>query len=1032
MKQNSMFYLTCFAFCERLFSQIALLLCLSLLLLSGVQVRAQSACSGVFSGGVQSNSATGSVDIFIDAVVNGSGSSIASPTVNDFGQSSACDSGDCTATGTPANSVTVTFPSFPASDGSINVTTVTPTTTTIIAGDYGALTESVNNADVTLSSTNLDYTFTSFQLSNADAVLTLSPGDYYIAGDFKLDSTNLELKLSEPGLVRIFVGGDMTISGGNIDSSDFSGNPFFWYIEGDFNGGQGSTLNGYIYVKGDATVTNLTTINGGISAKELNMFNDTTVNYDAASLASGLGDSCVGDSALDSFSISVGGGTGSTCFPTEITISALDSSSSVLTDYVGTIALTTSTSNGDWAKTATASDALGTLLGTGGADSGSANYTFEASEADAGTITIELENTHAEALTITVEDSSEGVSSTSSLLTFSENAFVVSSTDRLGDDVIAGRSHSFQIDMYRRDPSTGICSVASGYNATAIKTWLARDPSDPGGAAPTLTNTVSATISLPDVEPGTNNLTLNFSAGSATFSLGTTDVGRYALSFLDDSNGFSTSDITGSSNTLTARPFGFHIGVTDASAVANPAATTASGNVFTTAGANFNIGVTAVAWSSAADANGDGIPDGHNDTNPTNNADLSANAALVSFGQEATAAESIVLQSSLYLPSPGTDPGLQNSTVGGNTLSSFSSGVATTSTAFFEEVGIIEISAAVQDGDYLATGTANTTNSVSLSGAVGRFVPANFTLANENIAATCGFSYMDEPFNLSLNLTAVNASGVTTTNYRDDFIKLDSSVGTLTLGVIDTAAPTLLSGIGRVNSALSRTVSWNSGVASVTKPMSVTRDTSLDGPYNVVDIGINLSDIDGITHSVDMDANNDTTDDHHQLGTTTIRYGRLRLDSAFGPETASLPVNFLLEFWNNTFWQTTTDDTSCTAIDQTDIAYVTVNAMGAETSVTIDLSKNVTVGGGTTTGSYGNESGGNIAFSNGDALQSFSAPGAGNTGTFFIDVDITNYDWLKFDWDGSGTDDDALPRAYYSFGTYRGHDRIIYWNEVLD
>lgn len=60
-------------------------------------------------------------------------------------------------------------------------------------------------------------------------------------------------------------------------------------------------------------------------------------------------------------------------------------------------------------------------------------------------------------------------------------------------------------------------------------------------------------------------------------------------------------------------------------------------------------------------------------------------------------------------------------------------------------------------------------------------------------------------------------------------------------------------------------------------------------------------------------------------------------------------------------------------------------------------------------------------------------PGAGNTGNFKVDIDLTNYPWLLFDWnlDGDYSNDTALPSAQFSFGSYRGHDRIIYWREVL-
>jgi len=142
---------------------------------------------------------------------------------------------------------------------------------------------------------------------------------------------------------------------------------------------------------------------------------------------------CLGGAVLNRFQIDVGS-TASVCAPQEVSITAIDSDENVMESYVGSIQLSTSSNNGTWSNTATASDAQGTLTPEA-ADSGAGTYVFEAGGADAGQITIELENTHAETLTITVNDTGEGVSSTSSSVTFSENAFVISENDSLAEDV---------------------------------------------------------------------------------------------------------------------------------------------------------------------------------------------------------------------------------------------------------------------------------------------------------------------------------------------------------------------------------------------------------------------------------------------------------------------------------------------------------------------------------------------------------------------------------------------------------------------
>src|SRR5690606_15574511 len=51
-----------------------------------------------------------------------------------------------------------------------------------------------------------------------------------------------------------------------------------------------------------------------------------------------------------------------------------------------------------------------------------------------------------------------------------------------------------------------------------------------------------------------------------------------------------------------------------------------------------------------------------------------------------------------------------------------------------------------------------------------------------------------------------------------------------------------------------------------------------------------------------------------------VRFGRLRLADAFGPETAPLPASFVTEYWDGSVWVQNTDD-SCTQIAVADITY---------------------------------------------------------------------------------------------------------------
>ena len=734
---------------------------------------------------------------------------------------------------------------------------------------------------------------------------------------------------------------------------------------------------------------------------------------------------CFDAPAIDHFLIDVGSGAASTCLPQSISITAQDAANNTLSAYTGSVNLATSTGNGNWTTTGVPADALGNLI-PGAADSGNASYQFEASGNDNGTITLDLNNSHAETLTITVVDPSAGVSSTSANLTFSENAFVVSSTDSLGDDVIANRRHNFQVQMVREDPDTGSCGVAIEYTAASVKTWITRSAADPGGAGPQVSNAAaSSTASLGSTPPAGPNFTLPFINGQADFTLLASDVGAWAMNFLDDSSGFSDQDINGGSGTYVARPFGFYLEVTD-----NPGAVDASGGILTAAGNNFELNVSAVGWDATDDVNDDGIPDGHNDSDPANNTPLGNNAVLNSFGNESPG-ESVQLGSVLLAPAGGNDPGLATSAVlpaDGRIISSFSGGTGSTNSLYFSEVGIIEISANIEDGDYLGAGNVFSARTQSQSSYVGRFTPVNFAVlpGSMNEACTLGmnYSYMGEPFSVEYQLEARNTFDVITSNYRNDFVKLNASDGSLSFGAIDLALPTPLS--DRLTHQ-STGFTWGNGTGALVSNIVLERGASPDGPYDQVDIGVIPVDEDGVgvaAGAYNLDTDNDTSSDHVRLEQTEVRYGRLRLADSFGPETANLPVDFVTEYWNGSIWAVNEDD-SCTSIALSQIDF-------DGDPIDVAANRTVSVGGGSSTGVYNSLAGSAVNFSNGNAGHYFTAPGTGNMGEINVDVNLTLYPWLRFDWDQDGDhSDSALPTATFTFGSYRGHDRIIYWQEIL-
>ena len=59
------------------------------------------------------------------------------------------------------------------------------------------------------------------------------------------------------------------------------------------------------------------------------------------------------------------------------------------------------------------------------------------------------------------------------------------------------------------------------------------------------------------------------------------------------------------------------------------------------------------------------------------------------------------------------------------------------------------------------------------------------------------------------------------------------------------------------------------------------------------------------------------------------------------------------------------------------------------------------------------------------ALLVLAAPGEGNTGSVQVEYPVPLY-W-QYDFDDDGVEEN--PKSTATFGVYRGHDRVIYWQE---
>lgn len=688
------------------------------------------------------------------------------------------------------------------------------------------------------------------------------------------------------------------------------------------------------------------------------------------------------------------------CLGQELVISALDPTGKVVGNYQGSVQISTSTGRGNWSRVA----ASGTLSPNPDTDdNGAVTYTFAA--ADNGSATLRLANPRGGSLAVTVRDATLGIATTSATLSFAGNYFVITTSDALGSDVVAGRPHLLRVEMWS-SASGGSCGVVSAYTGSRnLKAWLTRDSQDPNGAAPQL-----GTTSLPGAAPAASNLSGSFVNGVLNLTLGSTDVGKYSLNLRDDSLSFSSQPINGSSSVLVARPFGLALdfgGDRQANGTTGTStATGAGGPLFARAGQPFGTTLRAVRWQAADDADGDGRPD--------SGANLYDNAATASFGAEPTPAL-VSLDAVLVQPAGGTPGVLDN----GDSLTGFSGGSVTV-TPDYSEVGIITLTASLDGGSYLGSGRTITGTAPNL----GRFAPDHFRVAAGALTPFCSvatpFTYMGQAYDVSYTLVAENASGSPTRNYTGAFARLNpGSAAALRFRAVNLGAtPTALS--SRL-SASALTGTWNSGSNAATARLTLGRAPGPDGSFDILATGLSPIDTDGTTleaATFDLDTDNDAVNDAASLGVQSLRYGRLAVDNAAGSELLPLSVPVRLEYWrpigasgNGAFFPN--PDDSCTTLG------ATPPGPPSWGSFTLGGYTNNLQAGETAVGAWS-------GFGGGSGRLTLSAPGNGNDGA--LTLTVSSPAWLRFDYDkGSAGDEDASGRE--SFGLYRGKGPVIFWRE---
>jgi MSHA biogenesis protein MshQ len=379
----------------------------------------------------------------------------------------------------------------------------------------------------------------------------------------------------------------------------------------------------------------------------------------------------------------------------------------------------------------------------------------------------------------------------------------------------------------------------------------------------------------------------------------------------------------------------------------------------------------------------------------------------------------------------------------------FTEGVYTYTSANFSEVDSLTFN--VQDADYSDNIISNTQGSQTL----GLFIPAYFEVtANafgfDSFCSTSSpFSYFGQNFGFatdpSFTITAYNANGITTSNYRD--ASWDWLLTAAQPSATSFSDPNFSGGISiyEEGTATSENVE-SSGIeygkrlltlqdmqliyakqvseispltasASMLLPASMFTDTSYTG--NSICL-VNNYDKSSPGACEDLTVDNITG--------TELRWGRIALDNAFGPENENLLASVRTEYFDGSNFIRNRDD-QCTATSQW--IELTFNVTNDADVSYADISDEVNV-----SADFGLIDGLSQGIEGITITAVTDDDGNYLKGQVIIellpvsDSTISWDDFLQYDWNGT-EDGFANPYSTITFGQFRGNDRIIHWREVF-
>lgn len=579
-------------------------------------------------------------------------------------------------------------------------------------------------------------------------------------------------------------------------------------------------------------------------------------------------------------------------------------------------------------------------------------------------------------------------------------------------DQIAGAAFSDTLKVQAVKDDSGVCA---GVFISSVSVNLSQENVDPGGTSGLSFNAASNTIAK---HTSSTAITLNFDSNSIAEIPSPIyyDAGQIRLHANYDVNG---ALLNGTSNSFWVSPAALVTSVKSGSLDINGASPTAG--VIHPAGDDFELTVTAMNAATPAAVTPNYSP-GRMQMKLTRTAPTLADST----------------DGSLQYNGARTLSSSANATFQDVDLVDFNAGVSSYAAAKYSEVGLINID--VQDSNYGNSNILIPSSAID----VGRFVPKYFeqtVVENGVLMATCNSSISFTAYNGQLDvsqsnvgaisystspvfaITAYNAQGNITENYYqdsqgsiNDFMHLDASNIVTTTPTNDKAARGVDSQLLPITANMSTGILSQNDLTALSSSTPLPRGTlhykladtdnffyirssnALVNPF-ISDFDFNISSI--------IDSDNIVANSTVAASPTgvNIRFGRLRLENSFGPETNDLSQVMQIEHFEDGAFRLSNDE-ACHSSNANRISL---------TNISLDPALS-TVNGGA--GSFVSGTSNHIYY---------SSPGDGNQGQMGVSYDA--YDWLKYDWNNDGTYDED-PSAIISFGLYKGDDRLLHWREV--